>query len=178
MPTSISCICCLSLYSLPLFSLLTVTNSISFLLPQVMAMGTGKDVIKFSLYSGLSFYLYNEASFLALERLSKSHFLVHSLSPSFYACLPHSPYLVFSCATSAYSVLSYRTISFFIFTYHNILFLLSSFLLSSFRSCDPQCGQHPQESGDHCCFMHRVQVTNVSPRYVPLSVIVIMTALI
>jgi hypothetical protein len=38
---------------------------------QVMAMGTGKDVIKFSLYSGLSFYLYNEASFLALERLSK-----------------------------------------------------------------------------------------------------------
>lgn len=37
---------------------------------QVMAMGTGKDVIKFSLYSGLSFYLYNEASFLALERLS------------------------------------------------------------------------------------------------------------
>ena len=36
-----------------------------------MSMGTGKDVIKYSLYSGLSFYLYNEASFLALERLSK-----------------------------------------------------------------------------------------------------------
>jgi hypothetical protein len=35
-------------------------------------MGTGKDVIKYSLFSGLSFYLYNEASFLALERLSKS----------------------------------------------------------------------------------------------------------
>lgn len=37
---------------------------------QVMAAGTGADVLKFSLYSGLSFYLYNEASFLALERLS------------------------------------------------------------------------------------------------------------
>ena len=44
---------------------------ISFLSHQVMSMGTGKDVIKYSLYSGLSFYLYNEASFLALERLSK-----------------------------------------------------------------------------------------------------------
>ena len=37
---------------------------------QVMKMGTGGDVAKFSLLSGLSFYLYNEASFLALERLS------------------------------------------------------------------------------------------------------------
>jgi solute carrier family 35, member E1 len=37
---------------------------------QVMKAGTGKDVIKYSLYSGLSFYLYNEASFLALARLS------------------------------------------------------------------------------------------------------------
>ena len=37
---------------------------------QVVAMGTGADVIKYSLYSGLSFYLYNEASFLALDKLS------------------------------------------------------------------------------------------------------------
>lgn len=37
---------------------------------QVMKMGTGKDVLKYSLFSGLAFYLYNEASFLALERLS------------------------------------------------------------------------------------------------------------
>lgn len=37
---------------------------------QVMDAGTGADVVKYSLYSGLSFYLYNEASFLALDRLS------------------------------------------------------------------------------------------------------------
>jgi len=37
---------------------------------QVLKMGTGGDVAKFSLLSGLAFYLYNEASFLALERLS------------------------------------------------------------------------------------------------------------
>lgn len=33
-------------------------------------MGTGKDVITYSVLSGLAFYMYNEASFLALERLS------------------------------------------------------------------------------------------------------------
>ena len=37
---------------------------------QVLLMGTKNDVIKYSLYSGLAFYLYNEAAFLALERLS------------------------------------------------------------------------------------------------------------
>lgn len=37
---------------------------------QVMDMGTGKDVVKFSIFSGLAFYIYNEAAFLALERLS------------------------------------------------------------------------------------------------------------
>jgi len=36
---------------------------------QVLKMGTGADVVKYSLFSGLAFYLYNEASFLALERL-------------------------------------------------------------------------------------------------------------
>lgn len=37
---------------------------------QVLAMGTGNDVLKYSLFSGLTFYVYNEASFLALEKLS------------------------------------------------------------------------------------------------------------
>lgn len=37
---------------------------------QVTAAGTTADTVKYSLYSGLAFYLYNEASFLALERLS------------------------------------------------------------------------------------------------------------
>lgn len=37
---------------------------------QVMAMGTGAEVVKYSVFSGLAFYLYNEASFLALSRLS------------------------------------------------------------------------------------------------------------
>lgn len=37
---------------------------------QIIAAGTGKDAVLFSAYSGLAFYLYNEASFLALEQLS------------------------------------------------------------------------------------------------------------
>lgn len=37
---------------------------------QVTKAGTGKDVIRYSALSGLTFYLYNEASFLALSRLS------------------------------------------------------------------------------------------------------------
>lgn len=37
---------------------------------QVQKMGTGADVIKYAGLSGLAFYLYNEASFLALDRLS------------------------------------------------------------------------------------------------------------
>ena len=36
---------------------------------QVKAMGTTNDVIKYSVLSGLSFYVYNEASFLALSKL-------------------------------------------------------------------------------------------------------------
>jgi len=36
---------------------------------QVMAAGTQNDVLKYSLLSGLTFYAYNEASFLALEKL-------------------------------------------------------------------------------------------------------------
>jgi len=37
---------------------------------QVLAAGTGGDVIKYAGLSGLTFYLYNEASFLALSKLS------------------------------------------------------------------------------------------------------------
>jgi solute carrier family 35 protein E1 len=37
---------------------------------QVMEMGTGSDVVKYSVLSGITFYLYNEASFLALSKLS------------------------------------------------------------------------------------------------------------
>ena len=33
-------------------------------------MGTGSDVIKYSFLSGFTFYIYNEAAFLALEKLS------------------------------------------------------------------------------------------------------------
>ena len=64
-----------------------------------MAMGTGKDVIKFSLYSGLSFYLYNEASFLALERLSKSSSILFELSsitiPFIHLCQHSLNFLLF-----------------------------------------------------------------------------------
>jgi solute carrier family 35 protein E1 len=37
---------------------------------QVIAAGTGKDVLKYSALSGLTFYIYNEASFMALAQLS------------------------------------------------------------------------------------------------------------
>lgn len=37
---------------------------------QVLSMGTGGDVVKYSLLSGVMFYLYNEASFLALSKLT------------------------------------------------------------------------------------------------------------
>lgn len=37
---------------------------------QVLKAGTGADVVKYSLLSGLTFYLYNEASFLALDKLN------------------------------------------------------------------------------------------------------------
>lgn len=47
---------------------------------QVMKAGTGADVIKYSLLSGLTFYLYNEASFLALDKLNPvSHSVANTL---------------------------------------------------------------------------------------------------
>lgn len=47
---------------------------------QVKAMGTGKDVVKFSAFSGLAFYIYNEASFQALSKLDAvSHSVANTL---------------------------------------------------------------------------------------------------
>lgn len=57
------------LFTLPFVLAFDAKDAVS-VYNQVVKAGTGADVIKFSLYSGLSFYLYNEASFLALERLS------------------------------------------------------------------------------------------------------------
>lgn len=57
------------LFTLPFVAVFDVKD-IASVYKQIMDMGTGKDVVKYSVFSGLSFYLYNEASFLALERLS------------------------------------------------------------------------------------------------------------
>lgn len=45
-------------------------NAVHAMLSQVQAMGTGRDAVTYAALSGLAFYMYNEASFLALERLS------------------------------------------------------------------------------------------------------------
>eukprot|EP01041_Mallomonas_annulata_P012287 gene12287-25840_t len=57
------------IFTLPLVAIFDAKDAVA-VYNQVMAMGTGKDVIKFSIFSGLAFYFYNEASFLALEQLS------------------------------------------------------------------------------------------------------------
>lgn len=57
------------LFTLPFVAVFDVKD-IASVYKQIMDMGTGKDVVKYSVFSGLAFYLYNEASFLALERLS------------------------------------------------------------------------------------------------------------
>jgi solute carrier family 35, member E1 len=47
---------------------------------QVMKAGTSMDVLKYSVLSGLTFYLYNEASFQALEKLNPvSHSVANTL---------------------------------------------------------------------------------------------------
>lgn len=47
---------------------------------QVMAAGAGADVLKYSAFSGLAFYIYNEASFLALSKLDAvSHSVANTL---------------------------------------------------------------------------------------------------
>ena len=43
-------------------------------------IGTAKDALLFTIYSGLSFYIYNEASFLCLQRLDAvSHSVANTL---------------------------------------------------------------------------------------------------
>jgi hypothetical protein len=54
------------LLRVPLYSLCRFTTFSCLMQPcvtQVQAMGTGMDVLKYSALSGLTFYLYNEASF-------------------------------------------------------------------------------------------------------------------
>lgn len=47
---------------------------------QVLAMGTQKEVVKYSVLSGLAFYIYNEASFLCLSKLDPvSHSVANTL---------------------------------------------------------------------------------------------------
>jgi solute carrier family 35 protein E1 len=57
------------LFTLPFVAIFDLKDA-SAVYNQVMAMGTGNDVVKYSIFSGLSFYIYNEASFLTLSKLS------------------------------------------------------------------------------------------------------------
>ncbi|KAJ1417574.1 triose-phosphate transporter family-domain-containing protein [Ochromonadaceae sp. CCMP2298] len=57
------------LFTLPFVGFFDVRD-MAAVYDQIVAAGTLKDVVKYSFFSGLSFYIYNEASFLALERLS------------------------------------------------------------------------------------------------------------
>jgi len=64
------------LATLPLVALFDAKDFVS-VYNQVLKAGTQHDVLKYSLYSGLAFYIYNEASFLALDRLDP---VTHSVS--------------------------------------------------------------------------------------------------
>jgi len=57
------------LFTLPFVAFFDVKD-MADVYQQVQNAGTGMDVLKYSVLSGLAFYMYNEASFLALERLS------------------------------------------------------------------------------------------------------------
>jgi solute carrier family 35 protein E1 len=57
------------LFTLPFVAIFDLKDA-SAVYNQVMAMGTGNDVVKYSIFSGLAFYIYNEASFLTLSKLS------------------------------------------------------------------------------------------------------------
>lgn len=57
------------LFTLPFVAIFDVKDAAA-VYNQVMAMGTGNDVVKYSIFSGLAFYIYNEASFLTLSKLS------------------------------------------------------------------------------------------------------------
>lgn len=56
------------LFTLPFVAVFDAKDAVA-VYNQVLDMGTGKDVVKYSVLSGIAFYLYNEASFLCLSRL-------------------------------------------------------------------------------------------------------------
>jgi solute carrier family 35, member E1 len=71
------------LFTLPFVAFFDLKD-VAAVYEQVTAMGTGGDVIKYSVLSGLAFYVYNEASFLALERLSPvTHSVANTLKRVF-----------------------------------------------------------------------------------------------
>lgn len=57
------------LWTLPMVAIFDVKDAAA-VYKQVLAAGTANDAVKYSVLSGLFFYIYNEASFLALARLS------------------------------------------------------------------------------------------------------------
>lgn len=57
------------LFTLPFVAIFDL-KTFGAVLEQVTAAGTGADVVRYSVLSGLSFYIYNEASFLTLSKLS------------------------------------------------------------------------------------------------------------
>lgn len=57
------------LFTLPFVAIFDLKDATA-VYNQVMAMGTGNDVVRYSIFSGLAFYIYNEASFLTLSKLS------------------------------------------------------------------------------------------------------------
>ena len=50
-------------------------------------------------------------------------------------------------------------------------FLSHLFIYVLFRSCDAQCGEYVEESGDYRRFLHRIQNSHVAPRQVLLLII-------
>lgn len=71
------------LFTLP-FVFLFDAKDISSVYAQVMDMGTGNDVVWYTFVSGLAYYLYNEASFLALNKLNPvSHSVANTLKRVF-----------------------------------------------------------------------------------------------
>jgi solute carrier family 35 protein E1 len=57
------------LFTLPFVAIFDL-KTFGAVLEQVTAAGTGADVVRYSVLSGLAFYIYNEASFLTLSKLS------------------------------------------------------------------------------------------------------------
>lgn len=71
------------LSTIPFALIFDVKDAIS-VYKQVTAAGTEYDVLKFTVLSGIAFYVYNEASFLALSKLSPvSHSVANTLKRVF-----------------------------------------------------------------------------------------------